>query len=256
MVADRRCPRCGALVAEDAEWCGQCYASLVEPSPARREAAPASREATDPRAATWGGRAAAEAPPSMAGTPPPMPGQPQPPHAPQDEAFPTGAGASAADARWPCPVCQHQNPIHLDACEVCGTPFARLFQEQERPPEVEPGTAALWSALFPGLGHWRCGRTLDGVARAVIFAWTFGTLLILILSRIGKGGLGATLPLFALFLASSVAVWMSAVLDAYRIAAGADPVVSSRTLLWGSVVLIVVSVLLASLVTLPAVRGG
>jgi hypothetical protein len=33
-------------------------------------------------------------------------------------------------------------------------------------------------------------------------------------------------------------------------------VVSSRTLLWASVVLVVVSVLLATLLALPAARGG
>jgi ribosomal protein L40E len=31
-VSDRRCPKCGALVAADAEWCGQCLVSLREPS--------------------------------------------------------------------------------------------------------------------------------------------------------------------------------------------------------------------------------
>ncbi len=173
--------------------------------------------------------------------------------APADE---DDAAPARGDAFWPCPACDHRNPIHLDVCEVCGTPFARLFREQERVPEIDPGTALLWSALFPGLGHWRCGRTLDGVARGVIFTWTFGTLLILVLSRIGKGGLGATAALFGLFLVSALAVWVSSAYDAYRIAGGYEPLVSSRTLLWGSVVLIVVSVLLASLVTLPAVRGG
>jgi hypothetical protein len=108
--------------------------------------------------------------------------------------------------------------------------------------------------LFPGLGHWRCGRSLDGVARAVIFVWTLGTLLILVASRVGKGGFGATAPLFVLFLAATLVVWVTSAYDAYRIAGGEEPMVSSRTLLWGSVVLIVLSVLLASLVTLPATR--
>jgi len=37
---ERRCPSCQALVAADATWCGQCYASLVVP-PRRDEPAPA-----------------------------------------------------------------------------------------------------------------------------------------------------------------------------------------------------------------------
>jgi len=31
--AVRRCTNCGALATSDAEWCGQCFASLVEPDP-------------------------------------------------------------------------------------------------------------------------------------------------------------------------------------------------------------------------------
>ncbi|HEX7464704.1 MAG TPA: hypothetical protein VF382_07420, partial [Actinomycetota bacterium] len=31
MSSERRCPDCGALVAIDADWCGQCYASLIGP---------------------------------------------------------------------------------------------------------------------------------------------------------------------------------------------------------------------------------
>jgi ribosomal protein L40E len=33
-VSERRCPSCGALVAADAEWCGQCLTPLRETSPA------------------------------------------------------------------------------------------------------------------------------------------------------------------------------------------------------------------------------
>jgi hypothetical protein len=44
------------------------------------------------------------------------------------------------------------------------------------------------------------------------------------------------------------------VLDAYRIAKGEDPVVSTRMLLWGSAALVVLSTLIATLVTLPAAR--
>ncbi len=34
-VSDRRCPNCGALVAADADWCGQCLASFREPASPR-----------------------------------------------------------------------------------------------------------------------------------------------------------------------------------------------------------------------------
>jgi len=215
MSAERRCPSCGALASDEAEWCGQCYASL---SGSREEGPQRSGE--------------------RAGTP----------TAAQDI-------ARAGEPTWPCPVCGRDNAMELNECAACGTPFARLFLEPERRPEIPPRNAALWSLLFPGIGHWRCGRTLDGVARAVMFAWVFGALVVLLLSRAGKGGLGATFPMFGLFLAASAALYALSAVDAYRIAGGEAPLVSTRMLLWGSVAVLVLSVVFASLVMLPAVRG-
>jgi len=146
--------------------------------------------------------------------------------------------------------------MELNECAACGTPFARLFQEPGRRVEIAPRDAALWSLLFPGIGHWRCGRTLDGVARGVMFAWAFGTLLVLLVSRVGKGGLGATFPLFGLFLVASAALYALSAVDAHRIAGGDAPLVSTRALLWGLVTVLVLSVVLASLVVLPAARGS
>lgn len=151
-------------------------------------------------------------------------------------------------------MCGQRNEIEASLCTACGTPFARLFEEPNARPEVDPQSAAAWSLAFPGLGHWRLGRNGDAVARAIVFAWAFGALLILLVSRFGKGGLGPTFSLFAVFLLGSVIVYATSALDAYRIASGEEPLVSSRTLLWGSVGLIVLSVMIATLVTLPAVR--
>lgn len=155
---------------------------------------------------------------------------------------------------WTCPVCEERNPIESTACAVCGTPFSRLFEEPEARPTIEPQTAAVWSLVLPGLGHWKVGRRLDGVARMVLFAWAFGALLTLLFARFGKGGLGATFPLFVLFLGSAAALYVLSAVDAHRIAAGDEPLVSSRALLWSSAALVVLSVLIASFVTLPAAR--
>ena len=108
--------------------------------------------------------------------------------------------------------------------------------------------------VFPGLGHWKLGRRGDAVARFAIFGWSFGALLVLLFSRFGKGGLGATMPLFLLFLGASVAIYVLSAVDAYRIASGEQPIVGSRALLWTSAGLIVLSVLIATFVTLPAAR--
>lgn len=156
---------------------------------------------------------------------------------------------------WPCPVCGNPNPIAMNLCVACGTPFARLFQEAERLPEIDPKTAALWSLLFPGLGQWKCGRSLDGIARMVAFLVPFGTLLLLVVSRLGRGGLGSTALLFSLFLVASLVAWSTSAVDAYRAASGVDPLIGPRTLLWGLVGLILVAVALATAVALPAVRS-
>jgi hypothetical protein len=155
---------------------------------------------------------------------------------------------------WTCPACETSNPIEAGACVACGTPFGRLFEEPTTEPTLEPWTAAMWSMVLPGLGHWRLGRRGDALARFAVFGWTFGSLVILLISRFGKGGLGPTMPLFLLFLGGSVTVYVLSAMDAYRLAGGDPPIVSSRALMWGLVGLIVVSILLATFLILPAAR--
>jgi hypothetical protein len=225
MSATDRCPSCGALVSSDAEWCTQCY------EPLRREE-----------------RAAAAATPGAIGAPrEPTTGVVE---------TPGGGGLDIAEghATWTCPVCGELNAIEASVCIVCATPFARLFAEPEETPKVDPERAAIWSLVFPGLGHWKLGRKGDAVARFVLFGWSFGTLCVLIVSRIGKGGLGPTTALFALFGSASLAIYALSALDAYRIAKEEEPIVSTRVLLWGSAGLVVLSTLIATLVMLPAAR--
>ncbi len=220
--ADRRCPTCGALVGPEAEWCGQCFSSLV----------PKAEEGARVRSAV-----------SMR----------------RDPATPQGVTplhARPGDPAWPCPVCDNRNPIELQACAACGTPFGHGYGEPEPPPDVEPRSAFLWSLLFPGLGQLRCGKAFEGAARAVLFTWTLGAAILLLVSRSGKGGLGSLGPLFGLFAVCAFVVYALSALDAHRVASGEGPLVSARMLLWGSVGLIVVSAALAALVTIRAVRGG
>lgn len=211
------------MVASDAEWCGQCYEPLRSarlPQGTEAEAG-SSASATG---STRGGRG------------------------------PAGIEIEAGRASWTCATCGERNAIEAATCAACGTPFTRLLEEPADRPAIEPQTAAVWSLAWPGLGHWRAGYRADGVARIVLFAWTFGTLVVLIVSRLGKGGLGATLPLFVAFLISAAAVYVVSAIDAYRLAGGDRPLVSSRVLLWASALLVVVSAVLASFVTLPAAR--
>jgi len=228
MMGDRRCPSCGALVSAEAEWCGQCYAPLEGmelPAAAEGSTPPAGRPSATPAGST---------------------------------SVPTGvAGAIEVDGEtlaWSCPVCDSRNPIEANECSTCGTPFYRLLEEPSVAPDVEPQTAAVWSLALPGLGHWKLGRRTDAVARFAMFGWAFGALLILLVSRFGKGGLGPTFPLFLLFVGASLMIYVLSAVDAYRLASGEQPVVSSRALLWTSAGLVFLSVLIATFVTLPAAR--
>ena len=225
MMGERRCPTCGALASADAEWCGQCFSPL-ERAGSRTEAA----------------GSATSAPTGTAG--------PKAIRGPSGGAIEVEGGTLA----WKCPVCENRNPIEANECSTCGTPFGRLLAEPKAAPEVEPQTAAVWSMLWPGLGHWKLGRRTDAVARFAMFAWAFGALLVLLVSRFGKGGLGPTFPLFVLFLGASLMIYVESAMDAYRLAAGDAPVVSSRVLLWTSAGLVFLSVLIATFVTLPAAR--
>jgi len=223
-----RCPSCGGLVAPNADWCGQCFAPLRE-------------------------RAPATAPPT-AGKDPGRPDRGAPSVQPVVSSAARGVEVEGGRASWDCPVCGERNAIEASVCDTCQTPFSRLFEEPARRPEVEPKTAALWSLAFAGLGHWKTGLRADGVARMVLFAWTLGTVLVVLASRSG-GGFGASTPLFALYLGAAVAVYALSAIDAYRIAGGLPQLVTSRVLLWTSAALVLVSIAMATLVTLPAARG-
>jgi len=216
-MSERRCPTCGALVFADADWCGQCYASLRAPAAEPVRHVPVAT-ATEGRVAP--------------------------------------AEAEEAEPAWPCPVCGNRNAIELNLCAVCGTSFARLFQDAEPGPRVSPRDAAVWSLALPGLGHWKSGRPLDGIVWMAISLWTVGTVVLMLLSRTGSSGLGPTIPLLVLFVAAIVVLWVTSALDAHRIASGVRPLVTSRALLWGSVALVILSVvLLATLVVVPASRA-
>ena len=130
---ERRCPNCDALVGPDAEWCGQCLASLAERTPAAE--------------------------------PPALIVEERPASALAERSAPIAL-------TWPCPACDTPNPMDLDACRVCGTTFASLMRRDDRPPAVDPHDAFVRSLAFPGLGHRAVGRGGDGLARAVLFLMT------------------------------------------------------------------------------------
>ncbi len=212
-MAESRCPNCGALVSADADWCGQCFTSLKQLT------------------------------------------EPEPEHVPEPEAAPVGARIGAtterSEAAWPCPVCGERNPIDLDACRVCGTPFAQLFRQQETRSEISPRDALLWSLIFPGVGHAKAGRAADGIARGTLFALTFGLTLVIVLAGVSTAALFGVV---ALLLLSALAIYVGSAFEAYRIAQGGTAFLSPRALLWATVAVIMLAVglLAASVVTVSA----
>jgi ribosomal protein L40E len=218
---ERRCPNCGALVAVDADWCGQCFVDLRGPRDERRETTPAP--------------ATAEPSPGAPGTvgAPPIPGAPRTDAPTADEAW------------WPCAVCGARNPIELEACVRCGTPFADLMRDA--PGErrtAEPKEALAWSLIFPGLGHRAVGRPLDGLSRGVLFGMSFAMALLLGFAGVRSG---PTFAVFALFLLAALVAYGGSAYEAYRIALGGDLLIGSRPLLWVLVGLILLSVVMLAL---------
>lgn len=212
VVEERRCPNCHALVSADADWCGQCFTSLR------------------PKSDT-----------------PETPPVPSPVRVTADPSV-----TEARTATWTCPTCGEENGIDLDVCAVCGTSFAALFRQDEKPPAVDPRYALTRSLIFPGLGHRAVGRGADGLARAVLFVYTFATALLILISGPSSG---PAVGLLALYGSLAVGLYVLTAVEAYQMAQGGGPIVSSRFLLWGVVTLVVLSVLMAAFTIFAAAKS-
>jgi hypothetical protein len=138
-------------------------------------------------------------------------------------------GAKVKRAAWPCPVCDHENPIELSACEVCGTTFATLMRRDERPPTVEPKAAVVRSLVFPGLGHTLVGQGGEGFARGVLFIVMLSMSALLLSSGVHTG---PAVTLVALYVALTVGLYLGSAYEAFRMAQGSGPIVSGRILVF------------------------
>jgi hypothetical protein len=225
----KRCPDCNALVSPDADWCGQCFRSLKEAPQEPEPVAVAMPSMTDPLPAV-----------------PPMPavaidGVSTAPGGQEHPSIPEAPGKAPT---WPCPACGNANAIELDTCSLCGTSFAALMRQDEAPPHVEPKDALGWSLIYPGLGHRKLGRGLDGLARGVLFTMLAAMVLIIVVSGVTTAGL---LGVLALYLLMALIVYLGSAYEAYRIAEGGQPLVTARALLWATVGIIMLSVVLLAL---------
>jgi hypothetical protein len=215
-----RCPACGALVSADASWCGQCFAPLLDAD---------SGPDPEPEATTGPAAPAITAP---------VPGR-------------DGGGAPASEPMWPCSACGNRNPIALDACAVCGTSFTALMKQDDAPILIPPEEAVRWSLAFPGLGHRKVGRSLDGLTRGILFAMLGGMAVLIAL-----GGLRSTvlIGLFVLYLGCALAVYVGSALEARRLAQGGDLFLPTRQVLWAGVIMMMASLALLTLSVITSTK--
>jgi hypothetical protein len=220
-----RCANCGATLYEGAEWCNLCFSPVAPVAPVASVApvAPVAPSAQEPERTPAPPTAAADA----------------------TTAVDTGPAPPSGSAMWPCPICGERNAIELDACGTCGTAFAALMRKGTEAPRIDPATAGRWSLVFPGLGHAKAGRGVDGLARGVLFTILLLVTGLLLVSGAHNGLVRTELLLFA---AGTVAVYALSAMEARRIAEGGEPIVSSRALLWTTVGVLMTSVVLIALV--------
>jgi hypothetical protein len=132
-------------------------------------------------------------------------------------------------ATWPCATCGHRNPIDLNTCEECGSSFATTMRSDEKPTEVDPADAMKRSLIFPGLGHGLVGMPLEGIARGALFGMLLLMVLIVLLSGLTSA---IAVIVFVVFSTMAALAYAGSAWEAYRIADGERPFVSSRALLW------------------------
>lgn len=227
MNEHRRCHNCGALVADDARWCGQCYAAL--------DGEPAAPEAVDDVLDDLG-----LSDPGWAD----LEGE----TAPAEAAVRTGVETGLSIRRkgtavlWTCPQCEFENALEASVCARCGIPLAAVLAtevapQRELPP---PGRALGLSVLLTGLGHMVMGRAAEGVARLILFLWAAGLGVMMLLSPRNSGPI---VMVGVVFVLAALGLWAVTALDAFRLASGdEEPVLRPRYLLIGTIALTVLSV--------------
>ena len=147
---------------------------------------------------------------------------------------------------WDCPTCGEVNPIEAGICTVCGTAFSRLFEEREAAKEIDPGRAATMSLIFPGLGHHVAGRSAEGLARGIVFAFALATGLLALFAGLGSGS-ALFLIVMGISLVAAAALYVLSTLDAGRAAQNITPIVSTRMLLYGAVGLMLLTLVLLTI---------
>ena len=142
---------------------------------------------------------------------------------------------AGGDPTWICPACDTPNQIEATACSRCGSAFTSFLSEGREARATKPvprGRAVALTAIVPGLGHWSMGRAGLGLARGLLYVWTLGLSLLLLIRPPAAGGAVVRL-VGGLFLLAAVGVWMLAMMETMRLVEGDDrPVIPPNALTW------------------------
>jgi TM2 domain-containing membrane protein YozV len=153
---------------------------------------------------------------------------------------------------WTCPTCAAENPFEERVCTSCGTPFVELFEQPPARSQPPARRVLALSLAFPGAGHLAAGRVAEGLARAVVFAYSAGTGLVILLSRRGLG-LGPFRALMAVFVLAAAVLYAITAVDGSRLARGAPQLLSTRMLLYGATGLMVLTL---AVLVVSGLRAG
>lgn len=154
---------------------------------------------------------------------------------PSEEVSMPEIAKAGGEPTWICPACDTQNPIEAEACRRCGSAFTSFLSEGRAPaaPKVSgPGPLVALTAVLPGLGHWSMGRRGLGAARALLYLWTLGLSLLLLIRPPSNGGAVVRL-VGVVFLLAAAGVWVVAMMETMRLVEGDErPVIPPKALTW------------------------
>lgn len=189
-----RCLECGAGNPVGSGWCGQCLRRFDGEDEPRLEIGFASASEVEPTV-----------------VPPIRPAGMRPAVQARDGGEPV----------WSCPACEAENPLSSATCSRCGSEFTSFFGRGpvDTAPRRSGRTAIALTALMPGSGHWIFRQIAPGVARALLYVWSCGISIMLLVwppqaTRAIVRGIGA---IFAL---AAAGVWVLSMLETMRLAEG------------------------------------
>lgn len=224
-------------MVEGADWCGQCYTPLKtapDPAPDADDAPDEPKSAADvpPLPILPAGLLAADETDPETAEPAAQTPLAEPAASANATTLVPHAAPEAATGRvstWTCPSCDRKNPLALELCAMCATPFSRLFDEGPAAKPVDPERAAR-ASILPGLGHWMCGERGEAATRFLFVLWGISVGLLALLAK--SDAAAKIHPVGAVYIISALAVYVIGFFDAHRAASGHEQLLSVKILLY------------------------